>query len=122
MMELSTGKMFSIIVNTRQKVRVVFLKKCGSIQIKLIEPVGQDSPIYQFARKGGGLHHLCFKCGDITTQINILKEKGLRVLSPPQLGEAFEDDEIAFVFAKHGLNVELIDTNKRAKIIKNNNK
>ncbi|MCW5203213.1 VOC family protein [Desulfobulbus sp. US4] len=106
-----------IVVNTLQKVKVVFLEKEHSLPVKLLEPVGQDSPIYQFARKGGGLHHLCFKCGDVANEINFMQEKGLRVLSHPQPGEAFEGENIAFVFAKHGLNIELIDTEKRAKIL-----
>ena len=46
-----------------------------------------------------------------------MKDKGLRILAPPQPGEAFENEEIAFVFAKHGLNVELIDIDKRVKTI-----
>jgi len=106
-----------VVVNTRQKVKVVFLKKENSLPVKLLEPVGQDSSIYRFAKKGGGLHHLCFKCGDVATEINIMKEKGLRILAPPQPGEAFENEDIAFVFAKQGLNIELIGTDKRARII-----
>ncbi len=106
-----------IVYNTRQKVKVVFLEKENSLPVKLLEPVGQDSPIYRFAQKGGGLHHLCFKCGNLTTEINVMKEKGLRILSSPQPGEAFGNEDIAFVYAKQGLNVELIDTDKRAKII-----
>lgn len=106
-----------IIVNTRQRVKVVFLKKENSLSVKLLEPVGQDSSIYRFAKKGGGLHHLCFRCGDVEKELNILRDKGLRVLAPPQPGEAFENENIAFVFAKQGLNIELIDTDKRAGII-----
>lgn len=121
-MELPTGKKYytqhtEVVINTRQKVKVVFFKKDNSLPIKLLEPVGQDSSIYRFAKKGGGLHHLCFKCGDISTQINIMKEQGLRILAQPQPGEAFVNEDIAFVFAKQGLNVELIDTDKRARLI-----
>jgi hypothetical protein len=32
-------------------------------------------------------------------------------------GEAFEKAKIAFVYAKQGLNIELIDTKKKAKLI-----
>lgn len=106
-----------VIVNTRQKVKVVFLKKENSLPVKLLEPVGHDSSIYRFAKKGGGLHHLCFQCYEVVTEINIMKEKGLRILAPPQPGEAFENEDIAFVFATQGLNIELIDTDKKAKII-----
>lgn len=107
------------VTNTRQKVKVVFLSKKDSVTIKLIEPVGAESPIYRFAKRGGGLHHLCFKCGELQYEITKMTEIGLRLLSSPQPGEAFENEKIAFVYAKNGLNIELIDTDKRAKIIDN---
>lgn len=53
--------------NTRQKVYVQFLHKEGSLPVKLLEPIDKTSPVYSFARRGGGLHHLCFKCGDVHT-------------------------------------------------------
>ena len=109
--------MTEIVSNTRQKVKVVFLKKENSLPVKLVEPVDQDSPVFRFAKKGGGLHHLCFKCSNVITEINIMKKKGLRILASPQPGEAFENADIAFVFAKQGLSIEIIDTDKRAKII-----
>jgi methylmalonyl-CoA/ethylmalonyl-CoA epimerase len=106
------------VTNTRQKVKVVFLEKEHSLQIKLIEPLDESSPVYRVAKRGGGLHHLCFKCECIDDDIKYLKEKGLRVLSEPQPGEAFDNEKIAFLFANQGLNIELIDTRKRAKGIK----
>ena len=105
-----------VVVNTRQKVRVVFMEKADSLQIKLIAPLGDDSPIAAFARRGGGLHHLCFRCADLDDELGRLKELGLRVLAEPQPGEAFENEPIAFVYANHGLNVELIATDKRADV------
>jgi methylmalonyl-CoA/ethylmalonyl-CoA epimerase len=106
-----------IIINTRQKVRVVFLTKSNSLTVKLIEPTDLSSPIHTFVQKGGGLHHLCFKCTNIEGEIARLKELGLRVLVGPQPGEAFENENIAFIFARQGLNIELIDTEKRAGLI-----
>lgn len=102
-----------IIKNTRQKVKVVFLEKHDSLPVKLIEPVDETSPVFRFAKGGGGLHHLCFKCDDLAEELNRLQELGLRILFPQQPGEAFKNEDIAFVFAKQGLNVELIDTDKR---------
>ena len=107
-------QMTDIIVNSRQKVRVVFLCKENSINIKLIEPLDETSPIFRFAKRGGGLHHLCFKCNDIGETLVHMEAKGLRVLSEPQPGEAFGNEKIAFLYAKQGLNIELIDTDKRA--------
>lgn len=102
-----------IVTNTRQKVRVVFLKKIGSITVKLIDPTEPESPVWVFCRKGGGLHHLCFRCDDLKVDVRALQAKGARLIVPPQPGEAFCNNDIAFLFAPNNLNVELIDTNEK---------
>ncbi len=109
--------MTETVTNTRQKVKVLFLKKDNSIPIKLLEPTDESSPIFAFANRGGGLHHLCFRCENVDAVVQRCKEMGLRILADPQPGEAFENEKIAFVFAKQGLNIELIDTDKRAKLL-----
>ena len=109
------NQMTEIIVNTRQQVRVVFLQKEGSVLIKLIEPSEKNSPIYRFASRGGGLHHLCFRCNDVIAETARLNSMGFRILTSPQPGEAFENQNIAFVYAHAmNLNIELIDTNLKA--------
>ncbi len=108
-----------IVINSRQKVKVVFLEKSGSTTIKLIEPTDTTSPIYVLAKKGGGLHHLCFKCKNLDAGLNTLKENGARIILQPQPGAAFENENIAFVYGNQGLNIELIDTDKKAnKLVK----
>jgi methylmalonyl-CoA/ethylmalonyl-CoA epimerase len=101
------------VTNTRQKVNVAFLSKPGSIDLKLIEPSCEDSPLWATLRKGEGLHHVCFKADDTVRQIEELAGRGLRVLSAPAPGEAFDDHLIAFGYAGFGLNVEIIDTDAR---------
>jgi len=103
-----------IVVNTRQKVRVAFLAKRESLTIKLLEPLDPSSAASTLAAKGGGLHHICFRCGDLKTEIPLLKEKGARLLVAPQPGEAFNNRDIAFLFAGSNLNIELIDTTDKA--------
>ena len=113
-------QMTEIVINTRQKVKVVFLTKENSILIKLIEPTDETSPVFRTARKGGGLHHLGFRCKDIDDEITRLKSLGLRVTTNPQPGEAFENNQIAFLLGNQSLSIELIDTDKKArKIISN---
>ena len=102
-----------IVVNTRQKVRVVFLTKRGSLTVKLVEPSEAASPVFLFARRGGGLHHLCFRCDDLKVQIPILEAQEAKFLVPPEPGEAFKNNDIAFFLAKNNLNVELIDTTEK---------
>jgi methylmalonyl-CoA/ethylmalonyl-CoA epimerase len=101
-----------IVLNTRQKVRVVFLSKPDSLTVKLIEPSSPDSPVFQASRKGGGLHHLCFRCPELQTEILRLQQHGATLIVPPQPGEAFRNHSIAFMLAGHNLNFELIDTPK----------
>lgn len=102
------------VLNTRQRVRVVFLTKPGSLTIKLVEPTDPASPAHGLALRGGGLHHLCFRCDHLDDELRRLTQAGLRVLTPPQPGEAFGNEPIAFLYAGQGLNIELIATDKKA--------
>ena len=110
-------QMTEIVINTKQEVKVVFLNKENSLLVKLIEPTHETSSVYRIARKGGGLHHLGFRCKDINEEITRLKSLGLRVITNPQPGEAFENNQIAFLLGSQALNIELIDTDKKARKI-----
>lgn len=107
-------QMTEIVENSLQKVKVVFLHKDDSITIKLIEPVESNQSLLNFVNRGGGFHHICFKCSDINAKIDELKKDGLLTLVPPQPGEAFNNHNIAFLLARYGLNIELIDTDEKA--------
>jgi len=111
-------QMTEVIINSLQQVKVAFLNKEESVLIKLIEPLTDNQSLVNFVNKGGGFHHLCFRVEDMDKQISLLKGKGLLMLVPPQPGEAFNNHDIAFMLARNGLNVELIDTNEKAGIIK----
>jgi len=110
-------QMTDVVTNTLQKVRVVFLKKKKSLTIKLIEPLEDNMSLINFVTRGGGFHHICFKCDNIGDGVRDLREKGLITLVPPQPGEAFNNHDIAFLLAKYGVNIELIDTDEKAGIL-----
>jgi methylmalonyl-CoA/ethylmalonyl-CoA epimerase len=110
-------QMTSVVVNTRQKVKVVFLSKDESILIKLIEPLEDNKQLINFVNVGGGFHHLCFRCDDLDNTIDELTDKGLIKLVSPQPGEAFNNHNIAFLLSKYRMNIELIDTEEKAGII-----
>lgn len=112
-------QMTQIVENTRQQVKVVFLSKDDSITVKLIEPVTGNNSLENFVNRGGGFHHLCFLCDDMKEQMEDLTGKGLLTLVKPQPGEAFNNRDIAFMMARYGLNIELIDSTEKAGVIKN---
>ena len=101
------------VTNTRQDVNVLFLRKPDSLPLKLIEPASEASPLWDFVRKGGGLHHVCFRTPEVGAACDELTARGARMLAPPQPGEAFDDERIAFLYAGLGLNIEVIDTDRR---------
>lgn len=105
------------VVNSIQKVRVVFLSRPDSLPVKLIEPAEGNLSLYNFVNRGGGFHHLCFRCENVNETLNELSLKGLITLSSPQPGEAFNNHLIAFMLARNGLNIELIDTDEKAEVI-----
>ncbi len=110
-------QMTEVVINSLQKVKVTFLSKEDSVLVKLIEPLEDNMSLVNFVNRGGGFHHLCFRTEDMEGQLKDLKAKGLLTLVPPQPGEAFNNHDIAFLLARYGLNIELIDTDEKARII-----
>jgi methylmalonyl-CoA/ethylmalonyl-CoA epimerase len=108
-----------VVVNSLQRVRVVFLSKEGSIMIKLIEPTEGNESLQNFVNRGGGFHHICFRCDDVASAMADLNSKGMLTLVPPQPGEAFKNHDIAFLLGRYGMNVELIDTEEKAEMLPN---
>jgi len=100
-----------------QKVNICFLKM-GEPFLELIEPVEKDSPVYDFAKNGGGIHHLCFEVSDIHTQLASMENNGATILVKPVIG--FDKRLIAFVDlnmknTKCGL-IELLESKNQMKI------
>lgn len=50
--------------------------------IELVHPLRGEGPIAKYLdKKGGGIHHLCFRSDDIHADVARLKEKGYQFLS-----------------------------------------
>jgi methylmalonyl-CoA/ethylmalonyl-CoA epimerase len=90
-----------------QHVRAALLG-AGESEIELLEPLEPSSGIGRFlARRGEGLHHLCFDTPDIVKTLTSLKE--MRVALPDAAPRAGLAGQIAFVHPKAcgGVLVEL---------------
>ena len=77
--------------------------------IELIHPMEGKGPVARFLeRKGGGLHHLCFRTDDLEADILRLKAKGYEFLSDEPL-EGAKDSKVIFIHPRScdGVLVEL---------------
>lgn len=77
--------------------------------IELVHPLRGEGPIAKFLeKKGGGIHHLCFRSDDIEADVARLKAKGYEFLSEaPTLGA--HDCKVIFIHPKScdGVLIEL---------------
>lgn len=91
---LSFETVSSIMPVGSQKVNICLLK-IGDPFLELIEPASVDSAISEFAKSGGGIHHLCFEVKNIQTELESFAKKGATILVNPVKG--FDERRIAFV-------------------------
>jgi methylmalonyl-CoA epimerase len=89
-----------------QKTRVAFIN-IGQVRIELIQPMSSDSPVQKFLdKKGQGIHHLAVGTDDIETELEKLKDKGVRLIdNKPRKGA--HDAKIAFLHPKSSQGVLL---------------
>jgi methylmalonyl-CoA/ethylmalonyl-CoA epimerase len=88
--------------------RVGFLA-AGDSQIELLEPLRPDSVVGKFlARRGEGLHHICFEVDDIEASLAELAAQGVELIDrTPRQGA---EGRVAFIHprAAHGVLIELV--------------
>jgi len=81
----------------------------GESNLELLEPHGEDSSVGKFlARRGEGLHHVCFEVDDIETSLREFEQQGAQLIDQkPRKGAG--GHLVAFVHPKssHGVLVEL---------------
>jgi methylmalonyl-CoA/ethylmalonyl-CoA epimerase len=57
------------------------LLQVGASEIELLEPINPDNGVGKFlARRGGGLHHLCFETDDVERELQGAREKGVELI------------------------------------------
>ena len=91
-----------------QKVRTAFFA-AGDTHVELLFPLAVDSPISNFlAKRGPGLHHICFEVGNLERALQECAARGLRLIdATPRVGAGGK--RIAFLHPKStgGILVEL---------------
>jgi methylmalonyl-CoA/ethylmalonyl-CoA epimerase len=83
--------------------------QAGESLVELLEPDGAETPIGKFiAKRGAGIHHICFAVDDLDAMLERCKAKGIRLIDEtPRLGA--EGKRIAFLHPSStaGILVEL---------------
>jgi methylmalonyl-CoA/ethylmalonyl-CoA epimerase len=96
-----------ILTIDNQQVRVVLLNCGNDMNIELIEPVGEDSPVSNALKKGGGLNHICYETKEFDRLYEKFKNKVVRSPRPaPQ--EYFNGGRTFFAYRRGGL-VEFLE-------------
>lgn len=99
-----------IIYDPLQQVSVAFLRpNAPGPAIELIEPAGENCPVSNLAKSGGGLHHLCYEVNNLEKELKIARSRGGIVVRKPLPAVAFGGRHIAWVFTKYGLLLEYLE-------------
>src|SRR4029077_16999781 len=89
----------------------VALLSVGESRIELLEPFSEETPVGRFiARRGEGLHHICYEVDDLNSKLDALKSRGVRLLEGyPRRGA--EGKLVAFLHpaSANGVLVELVE-------------
>ena len=100
-----------IIQDPLQDAKVAFL--VGIAQefplVELVEPASAGSPVANFLKRGGGLHHLCYEVESLDKQLEFSRTIGGIIVRPPLPAVAFDRRRIAWVYTKDGLLLEFLD-------------
>ncbi len=79
-----------------QKVRLATFET-GGVIIELLEPTDRESPISKFIeKKGEGVHHIAYQTDDIVKEIEVMKEKNIRMIDETP-GKGAHGAKIAFL-------------------------
>jgi len=63
-----------------QGVRAALLK-VGESEIELLEPLDADNGVGKFlARRGGGLHHVCFETDDVARELDAARARNIQLI------------------------------------------
>lgn len=100
-----------IIHDPIQRVRVAFFDPVDSRNpvFELVEPATEDSPVSDFLKKRGGLHHVCYEVNDLDAALKKARLATWAIASYPAPAVAFNRRRIAWVFSKQRLLMELLE-------------
>jgi methylmalonyl-CoA/ethylmalonyl-CoA epimerase len=91
-----------------EKVRVAFFP-FGGTEVELVQGLGSDNPVANFiAKRGEGIHHICFEVDDLQVMLDRLAAAGVPLLD--RAGKPGACGQVAFLHPKaaSGVLIELV--------------
>jgi len=90
----------------------VAMLPAGESKVELVQPTSETSGMAKYlAKRGPGLHHICFKVGDIEATLAELKAQGVHLINKePVVGAGGR--KVAFIHPKgaSGVLIELVES------------
>jgi methylmalonyl-CoA/ethylmalonyl-CoA epimerase len=104
-----------IIHDPLQRVRVSFFRPADirNPVFELVEPASAVSPVSNFLKKGGGLHHVCYEIDDLESALREARGTGLAIVAGPTPAVAFDGRRIAWVCSRSRLLMELLERDRK---------
>lgn len=93
-----------------QGVEVVFVGS-GPGRLELLAPTGPDSPVAKFlARRGPGMHHLCYRVPDVAAALETFRSEGYELIDQAARPGA-HGHRVAFLHPRStgGVLIELVE-------------
>ena len=94
----------------QEEVKIAFLD-AGEAHVELVQPISDTSGIAKYlAKKGAGMHHVCFEVADIEATMQAMSAKGVHLIN--ETPRERDGRRYAFIHPKStgGVLVELYET------------
>jgi methylmalonyl-CoA/ethylmalonyl-CoA epimerase len=101
-----------VIDEPEQNVRIAFIKtgKSGEAMIELIQPVNEQSSVYNFLKKtGGGVHHMSYEVEDLDRSIEHFKTMKALPIGRIYPGAGHQGRRVVWFYTRLKELVELIE-------------
>ena len=85
-----------------QGVKIAYVD-LGNVQLELMEPYGESSPIKKFIDRhpSGGIHHFCLKAADFEGALQNAKNEGMQVLGDGSASISHHGKKFFFIHPKN---------------------
>jgi len=100
------------LIDSLQETKICFLSKEGNPVIELIEPVDENSTVFEVLRNNGGgtaPYHICYETDDVSRDFDILRTKGYIPLFRPVEAAALNEKLICYFYKKEIGFIEIVN-------------